>query len=154
TLQENNIVELVCAELATFYGHDFEQLWDDGNYESSGAFDTRWVEMRYRGRSLKAYVFFAPGRGDAIDHNVAEVVRGASRRVRVCSMLLNSSALLTALLEVLRAGTVPVSGIYDRTQMADVLRQWQLVPHNQWKIDVVHDIVAEAGLVGKLSTPY
>lgn len=154
TWQENNIIEIASAELAMFYGRDFEELWGDGNYESSGAFDTHSVELRYQGQPLKARVLFAPGRGEEIDREVAEVVRQAGERVRICSMLLNSSALLNSLQDVLRAGVVPVSGIYDQTQMADVLRQWQDVPHNHWKIGAVREIVAEAGLVGKRSTPY
>jgi phosphatidylserine/phosphatidylglycerophosphate/cardiolipin synthase-like enzyme len=154
TLQENNIVEIASPELAAYYGRDFEEIWDDGNYESSGAFDTLWVEMRYQGQPLKAMALFAPGRGDAIDREVAEVVRQANERVRICSMLLNSSALLNSLQDVLRAGVVPVSGIYDQTQMEDVLRQWQDVPHNHWKIGAIREIVVDAGLVGKHSTPY
>jgi phosphatidylserine/phosphatidylglycerophosphate/cardiolipin synthase-like enzyme len=154
TLQENNIVEIASPELAAYYGRNFEEIWDDGNYESSGAFDTRWVELRYQGQPLEAMVLFAPGRGDAIDREVAEVVRQANERVRVCSMLLNSSALLNSLQDVLRAGIVPVSGIYDETQMQEVLRQWQDVPHNHWKIPAVREIVQSARLAGKLSTPY
>ncbi len=152
--QENNIVELASPELATFYSRDFEEIWDDGNYESSGSFDTSWVELSYRGEPLKALALFAPGRGDAIDREVAEVVRRANERVRICSMLLNSSALLSSLQDLLHAGVVSVSGIYDQTQMEDVLHQWQSVPHNHWKIGAIREIVADAGLVGKHSTPY
>jgi phosphatidylserine/phosphatidylglycerophosphate/cardiolipin synthase-like enzyme len=47
-----------------------------------------------------------------------------------------------------------VDGIYDRTQMADVYRQWQDVPSNRWKIGALQEIVARAHLVGKNSTPY
>jgi phosphatidylserine/phosphatidylglycerophosphate/cardiolipin synthase-like enzyme len=154
TLQENNIVELSSPELAIYYVRDFEEIWNDGNYESSGAFDTSGVEMSYQGQPLKAMALFAPGRGDAIDREVAAVVRQANERVRICSMLLNSSALLNSLQDVLRARVVPVSGIYDETQMEDVLRQWQDVPHNHWKIGAIREIVAGAGLVGKHSTPY
>jgi len=69
-------------------------------------------------------------------------------------MLLNAGALLDALGEVLREGSVPVDGIYDRTQMDTVLQQWQDVPHNHWKIRAFQDIVQAARLVGKNSTPY
>ena len=47
-----------------------------------------------------------------------------------------------------------VDGIYDRTQMADVYRQWQEVPQNRWKIGALQEIIARAKLVGKNSTPY
>src|SRR5207344_1816810 len=49
---------------------------------------------------------------------------------------------------------VAVSGIYDRTQMADVYRQWEGVLQNRWKIPALHEVIARAGLVGKNSTPY
>ena len=56
--------------------------------------------------------------------------------------------------DLLRTERVPVSGVYDRTQMTSVLQQWQDVPHNHWKIGAVRDIVTTARLVGKNSTPY
>src|SRR5262249_15145693 len=83
------------------------------------------------------------------------LVARATRRVRICSMLLNSGALLSALGDVLRCcPSVTVSGVYDRTQMQSVVEQWRDVRHNRWKIGAVADIIAEAGLVGKNSTPY
>src|SRR5205814_6145612 len=55
---------------------------------------------------------------------------------------------------LLRGGRVKVDGIYDRTQMAEVYRQWQEVPQNRWKIPALQEIVSRAELVGKNSTPY
>src|SRR5262249_18016382 len=100
-------------------------------------------------------VLFSPGRGPAIDFAIAQHVASARRRVRICSMLLNSGALISALGDVLRCCPgVVVSGIYDRTQMQSVLSQWREVQHNRWKIGAVMDIIASAGLVGKNSTPF
>ncbi|MBA3763720.1 MAG: hypothetical protein M3505_03635 [Verrucomicrobiota bacterium] len=45
--------------------------------------------------------------------------------MRICSLLINSGTLIDALTDLLDAGRVEVSGIYDR--MADVYRQWQEV---------------------------
>ena len=67
---------------------------------------------------------------------------------------MNSGTLISALGDLLRGGRAAVDGIYDRTQMADVYRQWQKVPQNRWKIAALEDIIARAGLVGKNSTPY
>jgi len=89
-----------------------------------------------------------------IDTEVAKRVRLAKRRVRICSLLINSGTLISALVDLLREGHVVVSGIYDRTQMADVYRQWQEVPQNRWKIPALQDVIARAALVGKNSTPY
>lgn len=154
TLMENNIVVAASPQLASSYATDFEQLWQSSVIEHTGDFDPRPVTVAADGSPVSIQVMFSPGRGPVIDDEVARLVAGARRRVRICSMLLNSGALLNALDDVLRAGRVPVDGIYDRTQMAEVLQQWQEVPHNHWKIGAVQDIVRDARLVGKNSTPY
>ncbi len=154
TLQENNVVQIVSPQLASYYAQDFDDLWTSGQIGNSGAFDTRSVKLFYGGDPVKIRSLFSPGRGAAIDYEVAHRVAMAARRVRICSMLLNSGALLSALSDVLRIGRVAVSGIYDRTQMKSVLDQWQDIPHNRWKIGAIEDIVQSVGLVGKISTPY
>lgn len=154
TLQENNILLIPDAVLAACYARDFAELWTKGSIEDTGDFDTQRSDPSYQGGPVDAQVLFSPGRGPAIDYDVGHLVARARRRVRICSMLLNSSALIAALSDQLRVGRVDVSGIYDRTQMASVLEQWQDVPHNHWKIGAVRDIVDAAQLVGKDSTPY
>jgi phosphatidylserine/phosphatidylglycerophosphate/cardiolipin synthase-like enzyme len=81
-------------------------------------------------------------------------VRSAQRRVRICSLLINSGTLISELGNLLHRGGIALDGIYDRTQMSDVYRQWQEVPQNRWKIGALQEIIALAGLVGKNSTPY
>ena len=154
TLQENNILQLASPTLAVAYARDFEQLWRTGTLDDTGDFTAPDVATMYAGAPASVRVEFSPGCGPEIDDRIARLVASAERRVRICSMLLNSGALLGALRDVLRAGRVPVDGVYDRTQMAGVLRQWQDVPHNRWKIDAVREIAEAAGLVGKDSTPY
>lgn len=154
TLQENNIVVLTSPELAAAYAHNFADLWRERENEDTGEFDVPAVTLQYAGAPLGAQLYFSPGRGDEIDAAVAVCVASATRRVRICSMLLNSGALLGALRDLLSTGQVIVDGLYDRTQMANVLRQWETVPHNLWKIAAVREIVARAGLVGKDSHRY
>jgi phosphatidylserine/phosphatidylglycerophosphate/cardiolipin synthase-like enzyme len=154
TLQENNIVQLFSPEVAGYYASDFEQLWVKSNIGNSGSFDTRTVHLTYQGEPARVRLLFSPGRGPAIDYEVAHRVAQARERVRICSMLLNSSALVSALNDLLSTDQAPVSGIYDHTQMAGVLYQWQSVRHNQWKISAVENIVEEADLTGKNSRPY
>ncbi len=154
TKQENNIIQLASPELAQYYAQDFAELWNKGDIGNSGAFDTHAVNLNYGGERARVRLLFSPGRGPAIDYEVAHRVAQAQTRVRICSMLLNSGALLAALSDQLRIGRVQVSGIYDYTQMESVLEQWQNVPHNQWKISAIRDIVAATELVGKTSTPY
>ncbi len=153
-VEENNILRIASPDLARFYARDFADLWREGQIGTSGSFDTTPVSLTYGGTPLTARVFFSPGRGPQIDDEVARRVAGARRRVRIWSMLLNSGALISALGDLLSAGNVPVSGVYDRTQMAGVLTQWQDVPHNVWKIGALRQLVAQAGLIGKNSTPY
>ncbi len=153
-VEENNILQIASPALARFYARDFADLWRTGDIGTSGSFDTEPVGLAYAGAPLTARVYFSPGRGPEIDNAVAAKVASAQRRVRICSMLLNSGTLIGALRDLLAAGQVPVSGVYDRTQMAGVLLQWEDVPHNVWKIGAIQEIVAQAGLIGKISTPY
>jgi phosphatidylserine/phosphatidylglycerophosphate/cardiolipin synthase-like enzyme len=154
TLMENNVVEIESAELADYYMRDFEQLWEKENFENTGDINAAPVSIPFDGTPATVRVMFSPGCGLAIDTEVARRVHAAQRRVRVCSLLINSGTLIGALQDLLREGRVKVDGIYDRTQMADVYRQWQDVPQNRWKIGAVQEIVARAGIVGKNSTPY
>lgn len=154
TLQENNIVQIFSPAVAGYYTADFEQLWVKSNIGNSGSFDTRTVTLTYQGEPARIRLLFSPGRGPAIDYEVAQRVAQAGERVRICSMLLNSSALVSALNDLVRTSQVPVDGLYDRTQMDGVLYQWQSIRHNQWKIGAVQNIVEEANLTGKDSRPY
>lgn len=154
TLMENNILEIDSPPLAGYYAEDFEQLWEKENFENTGDIQTVPVSITISDQPGTARVMFSPGCGLAIDTEIARRVRAAQRRVRICSLLINSGTLISELGNLLRAGRVKVDGIYDRTQMAEVYVQWQEVPSNRWKIDALKDIIARARLVGKNSTPY
>jgi phosphatidylserine/phosphatidylglycerophosphate/cardiolipin synthase-like enzyme len=154
TLMENNILEIDSPALADYYAKDFEQLWEKENFENTGDIQTVTVPITFSDQPGTVRVMFSPGCGPAIDAEIAQRVRAARRRVRICSLLINSGTLISELGNLLRAGRVKVDGIYDRTQMAEVYVQWQEVPSNRWKIDALKDIIARARLVGKNSTPY
>ncbi|MDQ6622483.1 MAG: phosphatidylserine/phosphatidylglycerophosphate/cardiolipin synthase family protein, partial [Verrucomicrobiota bacterium] len=154
TLMENNVLEIESSALAASYSADFEQLWEKENFEGTGEFRTVAVPLIFGGQPASARVMFSPGCGLEIDAEIARRLQAAQRRVRICSLLLNSGTLIAALTDLLNAGRVEVSGIYDRTQMADVFRQWQTVPTNHWKIPALQAVIARAQLVGKNSTPY
>ena len=154
TLMENNVLAIDSPALAGYYLQDFEQLWEKENFEDTGRIMTQSAELTYLNRSVKARVMFSPGWGLEIDTEIARLVRAARRRVRICSLLINSGTLIGELGRLIRERQVAVDGIYDRTQMSDVYRQWEEVPSNQWKIGALQELVARAGLVGKDSTPY
>jgi phosphatidylserine/phosphatidylglycerophosphate/cardiolipin synthase-like enzyme len=154
TLMENNVVTIDSAALAASYAEDFEQLWEKENFENTGKIPTEPVSLTFSDQAATARVMFSPGCGLEIDTEIARRVRAAQHRVRICSLLINSGTLIGELLNLLRAGRIPVDGVYDRTQMAEVYTQWQAVPSNHWKIPALQDIVARAHLAGKNSTPY
>src|SRR5438477_4458430 len=154
TLMENNVLEIDSPALADYYAQDFEELWEKENFENTGNIHTDPVPLDFSGQPATARVMFSPGLGQEIDSEIARRVREAKRRVRICSLLINSGTLISELGNLLQRGTVAVDGIYDRTQMADVYKQWQDVPSNRWKIGALQEIVSRAHLVGKNSTPY
>ncbi len=154
TLMENNVVTIESPEIAAFYAMDFDQIWQRENFENTGEISTREVELMFGGASAKVRVMFSPGCGLEIDAEIERRVKAAQRRVRICSLLINSGTLINALAGLLDAGRVKVDGIHDRTQQEDVYRQWNDVPSNRWKVPALHDILARAHLVGKKSTPY
>ena len=154
TLMENNILEIDSTALASSYAQDFEQLWEKENFERTGNIHTAPVPLTFSDQPATARVMFSPGCGLEIDTEIARRVRDAQRRVRICSLLINSGTLIGELGNLLRSGRVGVDGIYDRAQMSEVYVQWQEVPSNRWKIGALQEIIARAGLVGKNSTPY
>jgi len=154
TLMENNVVQIDSPALAAYYVQDFEQLWEKENFENTGKIHADPVPLMFSNQPATARVMFSPGCGLEIDTEIARRVRAAQRRVRICSLLINSGTLIGELQNLLRAGRIAVDGIYDRTQMAEVYTQWQEVPSNRWKIGALQEIVARAHLAGKNSTPY
>ena len=154
TLMENNVVLLDSTALAASYSENFEQLWEKENFENTGKIHTDPVALTFQEQPVTARLLFSPGCGLEIDSEIARRVRAAQRRVRICSLLINSGTLIGELLDLLHAGRVPVDGIYDRTQMAEVFTQWEEVPSNHWKIPALQEIVGRAHLAGKNSTPY
>jgi hypothetical protein len=133
-LMENNVVEMDSLPLANYYAEDFEQLWEKENFENTGEIHTELVPVSFAGQPARVRVMFSPGCGLEIDTEIARRVRAAQRRVRICSLLINSGTLIAELGNLLRRGGIALDGIYDRTQMSDVYRQWQEVPQNRWKI--------------------
>jgi phosphatidylserine/phosphatidylglycerophosphate/cardiolipin synthase-like enzyme len=154
TLEENNIVEIDSALLAGYYAQNFEELWEKENFEHTGDIHTEPVALTFSNHSANARVMFSPGCGLEIDSEIARRARAAQRRVRICSLLINSGTLIGELGNLLRSGRVRVDGIYDRTQMEQVYLQWQEVPQNRWKIGALKEIIEGAGLIGKNSAPY
>jgi phosphatidylserine/phosphatidylglycerophosphate/cardiolipin synthase-like enzyme len=147
-LQENNVVRVASSELCTYYEADFAELWAKGDIGTSGAHDSGTV--RVGGSAV--HVAFSPGQGRAIDHDVAHRISACRRRLKVCSMLVTSGAVLGALSDVLERGHLAeYGGVYDRTQMEGVFDQWRGSPA-EWKVAAFGRVAGP--LAGKRSTPY
>jgi phosphatidylserine/phosphatidylglycerophosphate/cardiolipin synthase-like enzyme len=149
SLMENNIVRLASPELCTYYETDFAELWQRGDIGTTGSHDTGTVRVG----GTPVHVAFAPGEGRSIDHDVAHRISSCRRRLKVCSMLLTSGAILGALSDKLASGRLAeYGGIYDRTQMEGVFEQWKGQPVAEWKIGAFETVAAP--LAFKRSTPY
>jgi phosphatidylserine/phosphatidylglycerophosphate/cardiolipin synthase-like enzyme len=121
THQENNIVQLDSAPLAAHYETDFQELWSTGRIESTGVHDIGQVHV---GGHL-VDLGFSPGEGHGIEAHIAGLIAGARQRIKVCSMILSSHAILGALSDALHAARVSsFSGIYDATQMHGIVSRW------------------------------
>jgi phosphatidylserine/phosphatidylglycerophosphate/cardiolipin synthase-like enzyme len=148
SLQENNLLQIDSPELCAYYETDFDELWRQGDIATTGQHDKGTVRLN----ATAIDVAFAPGEGEAIDHAIARLITGAGRRLKVCSMLLTSTAILEALQKVQRQGRLhEFGGVYDRTQMEAVVEQWRGGPP-AWKIPLFEEVAR--GLAGKRSTPY
>ena len=113
-------MEIESPVLAGFYAQDFAQLWEKANFENTGDIRTTPVPLLFANEAASAQVFFSPGGGMAIDTAIAERVRAAQRRVRICSLLVNSGTLIGARGERLRAGRVAGGGALGRNQRGGV----------------------------------
>src|ERR1700719_167761 len=102
TLMENNIVEIDSSALANYYASDFEQIWEKENFDNTGKIQTEAVPLTFSNQPATARVMFSPGCGLEIDAEIARRVRAAQRRVRICSLLINSGTLIGELGNLLR----------------------------------------------------
>jgi phosphatidylserine/phosphatidylglycerophosphate/cardiolipin synthase-like enzyme len=155
TREENVIVQLAEASLAAAYRRDFEQLWSGGRVDQSGAFDSPEATLGFADQPVAARVVFSPGRGAQMAHLVAGHLGRAQRRVRIASPVITAGPILGTLGELVdRRGAVDIAGVYDRTQMAEVLRQWKDDPRAGWKAPAFRAIVQELPFASKVTTPY
>ena len=143
------------AELAAAYLRDFEDLWNRPRHlDKSGRFDTPWIDASYGGQAVRVQPYFCPGRGPELAALIGSRIACARERVLICSPVLTSGPILGALSDVVGRGIVPVTGVVDRTQMHDVLRQWGTLPKASWKPDAFRFVASKANFGGKRSIPW
>jgi phosphatidylserine/phosphatidylglycerophosphate/cardiolipin synthase-like enzyme len=151
TREENVLVVVESAAVAAAYTRDFEDLWDRGRVEGSGASATEAVEV---GATATVRPWFCPGQGDDLAHRIAKAIGRARRRVRIASPVLTSGPVLGTLAEVCAEGRVDVRGVCDWTQLQQVFAQWAANPASSWKAPLLARVIEGAGFHGKRSTPY
>jgi phosphatidylserine/phosphatidylglycerophosphate/cardiolipin synthase-like enzyme len=150
TREENVIVTVDSADLAARYTSDFEQLWTRRDVQHSGKVDTLPVSVS--GTAVRPW--FCPGRGDQLAHRIAKAIGTATRRVRIASPVISSAPILATLAQVVTDGKVDIAGVVDRTQVLEVLRQWEANGNASWKEPLLRTALSRAPFSGKHSTPY
>ena len=154
TREENVIVKVPSSALAAEYARNFGELWDTGRVEGSGKYDLAGVPATYQNSPVKAHVFFAPGRGRQMAHVIADRIAHARRRIRMCSPVITAGVILGTLGDLAHRTHPDFKGVYDRTQMAEVLGQWRVDPHATWKGPAFQAVSAAFPFASKVTTPY
>jgi phosphatidylserine/phosphatidylglycerophosphate/cardiolipin synthase-like enzyme len=154
TREENVIVKIPSTALAVEYAKNFGELWETGRVEGSGKYDLAGVPIAYQDSPGKAHVYFAPGRGRQMAHVIADRIAHAQRRIRVCSPVITAGVVLGTLGDLAHTTHPEFKGVYDRTQMAEVLGQWRVDPHATWKGPAFQAVSAALPFASKVTTPY
>jgi phosphatidylserine/phosphatidylglycerophosphate/cardiolipin synthase-like enzyme len=156
TREENVILRLQSQPLAADYSRNFSELWETGTVDGTGKYDLPPIQLGIGDVPIKAQLFFSPGRGRRMSHVVANHIARARRRVRICSPVITSGVVLGTLGDLLHSkdGHLDFKGVYDRTQMAEVLEQWKVDPHAGWKGPAFLSITAALPFASKVTTPY
>ena len=154
TREENVIVKIPSRALASEYAKNFGELWETGRVEGSGKYDLAGVPVAYQNGPAKVHVFFAPGRGRQMAHVIADRIAHARRRIRVCSPVITAGVILGTLGDLAHRTHPDFKGVYDRTQMAEVLGQWRVDPHATWKGPAFQAVSAAFPFASKVTTPY
>jgi phosphatidylserine/phosphatidylglycerophosphate/cardiolipin synthase-like enzyme len=154
TREENVILRLPSTELAAEYARNFGELWETARVEGTGKYDLGGVPLVYKDSPVKAHVFFAPGRGRQMAHVIADRIAHAKRRIRVCSPVITAGVILGTLGDLAKRPHPDFKGVYDRTQMAEVLGQWRVDPHATWKAPAFQAVSSAFPFASKVTTPY
>jgi phosphatidylserine/phosphatidylglycerophosphate/cardiolipin synthase-like enzyme len=150
TREENVIVKVASADLAAAYLQDFEVLWATRDVGASGKFSVPWLQLP----GIRLRPFFSPGRGQKMSHEIGNRVAAATRRVRIASPVITSGPVLGTLAELIKSPRSDLQGIYDRTQMDEVQRQWSQNELSGWKLAAFQAVAASGLFASKVTTPY
>ena len=153
TREENVILRVPSANLAAEYLRNFEELWSSGRVETSGKYELASVNATYEGSPVQARVLFSPGRGRRMAQLIAMRLGHARRRIRLCSPVITAGPVLGTLADMVKKH-VDFKGVYDRTQMKEVVSQWVVDPHAAWKAPAFQSVTTGLPFASKVTTPY
>jgi phosphatidylserine/phosphatidylglycerophosphate/cardiolipin synthase-like enzyme len=122
--------------------------------EGTGKYDLASVQLTYQDAPVKAHVLFSPGRGRQMAHLIADKIAHARHRIRVCSPVITAGVILGTLGDLTHTAHPEFKGVYDRTQMAEVLGQWRVDPHAGWKGPAFLAVSTTLPFASKVTTPY
>jgi phosphatidylserine/phosphatidylglycerophosphate/cardiolipin synthase-like enzyme len=118
--QENNVIVVSSAAMATSYRHDFDQMWTAGKISGTGKAGSGKTSV---GSATVAWDF-CPGDGAAINTALAARVAAATQRLIIATMVLTSHEVLAALSKAVDDG-IALTGIYDGGQMDPIVKEWK-----------------------------
>jgi len=150
TREENVIATVESPELALHYLQNFEELWAQKRVQRTGRVDTAPIAVA----GLPVRAWFCPRRGEKLAHRIAKAIGTATRRIRIASPVISSAPILATLAQVASDGRVDLAGVVDRTQILEVLRQWEANGNASWKEPLLRTALTRAPFSGKRSTPY
>jgi phosphatidylserine/phosphatidylglycerophosphate/cardiolipin synthase-like enzyme len=151
TREENVMFTLASGELAADYHKNFEELWNSPVVAASGHFSSPWSVLPDGPRVVP---YFCPGRALRLVHAMAKSLSSARKRIRICSPVITSGPILGTLAEICQQPGLDISGVYDATQMEEVMSQWKGQSGTSWKIAAFQGITAAIRFGAKRSTPY
>ena len=148
--EENVIVTVDSAELATAFTIGFEELWTNADVETSGRVEPRPVDVG----TAQVRPWFCPGEAEALSHRIAKAIGRAKQRIRICSPVISSGPILGTLAQVASDGKVDLAGCVDLTQITEVIRQWRTNGVSGWKVPLLETTLSGGRFSGKHSTEW
>jgi phospholipase D-like protein len=154
TRQENAILRIRSQALAGEYLRNFEEIWRSGKVDLTGKYDLAPVEVVDQRGPVGTRVYFSPGRGRRMAHLIADRLGHARRRIRLCSPVITDGPILGTLADMAAHPHPDFLGVYDRTQMGEVVAQWRVNPHASWKAPAFAGATRGLRFASKVTTPY
>jgi phosphatidylserine/phosphatidylglycerophosphate/cardiolipin synthase-like enzyme len=148
------ILRVRSRPLAAEYRRNFEEIWSTGKVGLSGRYDLAPVQVIDQRGPVSTRVYFSPGRGRRMAHLIADRLGHARRRIRLCSPVITDGPILGTLAEMVAHPHPDFLGVYDRTQMDEVLAQWRVNPHASWKPPAFLSASRGLRFASKVTTPY